>query len=154
MTVSPQQAEVTLRRALPGDAAAIAALHARCFERGWDQASIAIFIADPTCLTLIASAPDNGSCRGLLIARAVADEAELLTLAVDLIHRRQGVARALLGACIASLKLCGIKQLFLEVEIGNGAAEALYRDFGAKAVGSRPAYYEDGADATIFRLAL
>jgi [ribosomal protein S18]-alanine N-acetyltransferase len=154
MTVSPQQAAVTLRRALPGDAAAIAALHARCFPRGWDQASIATLVADPTCLTLIVSAPENGSCHGLLIARVAADEAELLTLAVDAAHRRQGLARALLGAAIASLKLCGAKQLFLEVETGNEAAEALYRGFGAKGVGHRPAYYEHGADAAIFSLAL
>jgi ribosomal-protein-alanine N-acetyltransferase len=154
MPVSPQQAAMSLRSAIPGDVAAITALHARCFARGWDQASIAVFIADPSCLTLIASAVGNGSCHGFLISRVAADEAELLTLAVDLVHRRQGLARALLGACIANLKLCGAKQLLLEVEAGNQAAEALYRGFGAKAVGRRPGYYEHGADAAIFSLAL
>jgi ribosomal-protein-alanine N-acetyltransferase len=89
-----------------------------------------------------------------LIARAASGEAEILTLAVDSARRRQGVARALLAATIARLRFAEISQLFLEVESGNEAAEGLYRSFGAKSVGRRPAYYEHGADAAIFSLAL
>ena len=63
-------------------------------------------------------------------------------------------ARALLAATIARLRFAEISQLFLEVESGNEAAEGLYRSFGAKSVGRRPAYYEHGADAAIFSLAL
>jgi ribosomal protein S18 acetylase RimI-like enzyme len=48
----------------------------------------------------------------------------------------------------------GAKQLFLEVEDSNVAALRLYRSFGAVAVGRRARYYEHGADAAIFSLAL
>jgi ribosomal protein S18 acetylase RimI-like enzyme len=44
--------------------------------------------------------------------------------------------------------------LFLEVEPGNAPALRLYESFGAVRVGERKAYYEHGADAAIFSLAL
>jgi ribosomal-protein-alanine N-acetyltransferase len=154
MQAMPDNGSIALRAATLDDACELAGLHARCFPRGWDQASIGKFIADPACVVFVASAGAANAVHGLLIARAASGEAEILTLAVDLSHRREGVARALLAATIARLELAGIEQLFLEVECGNEAAESLYRSFGAKSVGRRPAYYEHGADASVFSLAL
>jgi len=154
MQTMPDSDSITLRAAALDDAGELAGLHGRCFPRGWDAASIGIFIADLACVVLVATAGEAGACQGFLVARASSDEAEILTLAVDPSHRREGIARALLAATITKLKLAGIAQLFLEVECGNAAAEGLYRGFGAKSVGRRPAYYEHGADASIFSLAL
>jgi ribosomal-protein-alanine N-acetyltransferase len=154
MPTTPDNSSVVLRAATLGDAREIAKLHASCFPRGWDEASIGTFVADRSCAVFVVSTDETNGCQGFLIARAASGEAEILTLAVDPAHRRQGVARALLAATIARLKLAGITQLFLEVESGNEAAEGLYRGFGAKPVGRRPAYYEHGADAIIFSLAL
>jgi len=154
MQTTPDNNCVLLRAATLDDAREIAELHASCFPRGWDEASIGTFVADPSCVVFVASTDETNGCQGFLIARAASGEAEILTLAVDPLHRRQGLARALLIAAIARLRLAGVTQLFLEVERGNEAAEGLYRGFGAKAAGRRPAYYEHGADATIFSLAL
>jgi ribosomal protein S18 acetylase RimI-like enzyme len=55
---------------------------------------------------------------------------------------------------MAILGESGAKQLFLEVEDGNLAAVELYRSLGATVVGQRARYYEHGADAAIFSLAL
>jgi ribosomal protein S18 acetylase RimI-like enzyme len=44
--------------------------------------------------------------------------------------------------------------LFLEVDQGNSAARGLYQSLGAVVVGRRLRYYEHGADADIFSLAL
>jgi len=154
MQIIPVDDSVALRVATLEDASELAQLHAHCFPRGWDLSSIGTFIADPSCAVFVASAGEANACHGFLIARTAATEAEILTLAVGPLHRRQGIARALLMAVIARLRLAGVTQLFLEVESGNEAAEALYRGFGAKSVGSRPAYYEHGADACIFSLAL
>jgi ribosomal-protein-alanine N-acetyltransferase len=55
---------------------------------------------------------------------------------------------------VATLREAGAKTLFLEVADGNEAALGLYRSFGAVAVGRRRGYYEHGADAAIFSLAL
>jgi ribosomal-protein-alanine N-acetyltransferase len=130
----------------------MAAIHASCFARPWDEAAMAQFISGPDSLCLIAST--GGVAAGFLIARKAADEAELLTFGVGPACRRRGLGRALLQAAMALLRASGTKRLFLEVEEGNEAALQLYRSFGAKAVGHRPAYYEHGADAAIFSLAL
>lgn len=148
--------DILVDRATPTDAGLMAAIHARCFAKAWDEAAMAQFIAGPETLCLIVSVVDSSASvsAGLLIARKAADEAELLTLGVAPACRRMGLGRALLDAAIAALRASGAKQLFLEVEEGNGAAVALYRSLGAVAIGSRPGYYEHGADAAMFSLAL
>jgi ribosomal-protein-alanine N-acetyltransferase len=144
-----------VHRATPADAAIMAAIHATCFTRPWDEAAMAQFISSPGVLCLIGSAAEIVAMpAGLLIARRAADEAELLTLAVTPPCRGAGLGRALLERAICDLRASGATQLFLEVDEGNEAALALYRAFGARPVGRRPGYYESGANAVIFSLAL
>jgi len=143
-----------LRLAAPGDAAALAAIHAACFARGWDQDSMAQFISGPGCLVLVASRAQSGPVEGFLIARKAEDEAEILTLAVHPTCRRAGLARALIEMAMTRLSAAGAQKLFLEVDEANAPARALYRSFGAEEVGRRRRYYEHGADAVIFSLAL
>jgi [ribosomal protein S18]-alanine N-acetyltransferase len=152
--VSAQTAIVDLRIAAPGDAAVLAAIHAACFARGWDRESMAQFISGPGCLALLASRAQSGPVEGFLIARKAQDEAEILTLAVHPDCRRAGLARALVETAIARLRAAGAARLFLEVDEANAPARALYRSFGAEEVGRRGRYYEHGADAVIFSLAL
>lgn len=143
-----------LRLAAPGDAAVLAAIHAACFARGWDQDSMAQFISGPGCLVLVASRAQSGPVDGFLIARKAGDEAEILTLAVHPACRRAGLARALVEMAMTRLSAAGAQKLFLEVDEANAPARALYRRFGAEEVGHRRRYYEHGADAVIFSLAL
>jgi len=147
---------VSIDRAAPGDAGLMAAIHASCFARPWDETAMAQFIAGPGMLCLVASASEESGTGpvGLLIARNAAGEAELLTLGVAPACRRRGIGRALLKAAAAALRASGAKQLFLEVEHGNDAGLALYRSFGAVEIGQRKGYYRHGADAAIFSLAL
>jgi [ribosomal protein S18]-alanine N-acetyltransferase len=148
--------EVVVHRATPPEARVMAVLHATSFAKPWDAAAMAQFVAAPDVVCLIATAVDSsgGFPSGILIARRAADEAELLTLAVAPHFRGVGLGKALLKEGIAMLRAAGAKQLFLEVADGNIAALALYRSFGAKPVGRRSRYYESGADAAIFSLAL
>ena len=148
--------EIVIDRATPLDAGLLVALHKSCFPRPWDEAAMATFIASPDTLCLLGSVNHHTerAPAGFLIARKAADGAELLTLAVVPERRRAGVGRALLTAAMAMLGESGAKQLFLEVEEGNDAAVELYRSLGATAIGRRARYYEHGADAAIFSLAL
>ena len=154
MTGSTQTLPAMVRTALPSDGPSLAAIHARCFGRAWDEAAMAQFLGVPSCLVLIASSHEDAPAQGFLIARAASDEAEVLTLCVLPAYRRQGLARALLVSLVQKLRRSGTQRLFLEVEESNDAALGLYRSLGAEAVGRRPGYYEHGADATIFSLAL
>lgn len=145
---------IEIRAAYAADASAMAAIHAACFAKDWDAAEIGQFLGVPGCLALVASTSPAQAPQGFLIARSAGDEAELLTLAVDPACRRLGLASALLAAATGALRSAGSKWLFLEVDQGNSAARDLYQSLGAVAVGRRPRYYEHGADADIFSLAL
>lgn len=148
--------DISIRQANAFEAVLMASIHAGCFARPWDEAAMAQLAGSPDTLCLIASA--GGDCGGmpggLLIARKAADEAELLTLCVLPACRRIGLARALLREATTALRSGGAVRLFLEVEDGNQAARRLYYSFGAVPVGTRAGYYEHGADAAIFSLAL
>jgi ribosomal-protein-alanine N-acetyltransferase len=152
--MSVASSTIAIRPALARDLEAMATIHAACFARAWSANEIGQFVAAPGCLSLIASTALEQPMHGFLIVRCAGDEAEILTLAVDPSHRRRGLARALLAAAIASLRQAGAKRLFLEVEAENESARGLYQSLGAVAVGRRPRYYEHGADADIFSLAL
>lgn len=88
------------------------------------------------------------SDNAMIIYRAAADEAEILTLAVHPIARRSGLASALIGLMEKDLREKGIKNIFLEVSVKNAPAIGLYAAAGFNETGRRPGYY-DGVDAII-----
>jgi [ribosomal protein S18]-alanine N-acetyltransferase len=135
------------------DPEGLAALHARAFVTPppWTAAAFAATLADPAVFTLLAPG-------ALLVGRAAAGEAELLTLATDPALRRQGLARALLARFDAEARARGAETAFLEVAEDNAPARALYAACGWDAAGRRPGYYArpggDRVAALILRRAL
>jgi len=87
----------------------------------------------------------------------VADEAELLTLAVAPELWRGGIGAGLLAACEAGARAEGAARVFLEVAAGNIAARSLYDRAGFRQCGLRPGYYQrlDGSrdDAVVMEKA-
>jgi len=88
---------------------------------------------------------------GMILARAIADEAEVLTLAVDPAAQRRGIGRALLHQSLITTQQRGAQALFLEVAADNAPAQALYTALGFAVVGRRPGYYPGGGDALLLR---
>ena len=81
-----------------------------------------------------------GTGRCFVLARLVADEAEILTLATHPDHRRRGLARQALHDL--EQRLTGqARIIFLEVDSQNAAARALYASCGFAQTGQRRAYY-------------
>lgn len=123
----------------------LAALHRRCFTtpRPWDAAAFATFLADPLVFLLV-----EGDA-GFLLGRAVAGEAELLTLAVAPEARRLGLGRKLLTRFLYQSRLRAAETAFLEVAADNDAAIALYRQGGFAPVGRRLNYYRSGPESAV-----
>jgi ribosomal-protein-alanine N-acetyltransferase len=128
----------------------MAAIHAACFTGAdaWTPQSFATLLATSGTAGLI---DDRG---GFILVRRAADQANIVTLAVIPDLRRQGLAAGLLAAALATLRAEAVAEVFLEVAHTNTAAAALYRKFGFVNAGQRKAYYTDGADAFLMRLAL
>ena len=114
----------------------LADLHARCFTtpRPWSTAEFADFLGSRPCFLLTEPA-------GFLLGRVIADEAELLTVAVDPAARRQGMGARLLAGFAATARARGATTGFLEVAAGNLPAQALYRQAGWVEAGRRKRYY-------------
>ncbi|WP_149589204.1 ribosomal protein S18-alanine N-acetyltransferase [Tabrizicola flagellatus] len=115
----------------------LAALHARSFRTPppWTAADFAGLLADPLCFLLV-----EGDA-GFLLGRAVADEAELLTLAVAPEARRLGLGRRLVARFLYQARLRGAGRALLEVAADNAAAIALYESSGFHPAGTRKGYY-------------
>lgn len=145
-----------LRPALASEADALALIHAEAFAppECWGAAAIALMVEAEGgfgVLALSGMPPFGEEPLGFALGRAIAGEAEVLTLAVRPGARRAGVGRALLAALREAAHRRGARALFLEVAEGNTAALALYHAAGAEPVGRRRAYYADGSDALVLR---
>lgn len=134
----------------PTFAAALAGIHEAAFppQAAWDAVAFASHLALPGVFGLLH--PDGG----LILGRVAADEAEILTLAVVPSARRRGIGRALLMDSMDLAATRGAVSMFLEVAEINLPARALYAGAGFRQVGSRRAYYPDGADALVLRAPL
>lgn len=121
------------------DPAGLAALHAEAFAAPWSARAFADLLGQAGVFAL-------AEADGFILIRVVADEAEILTLAVRPAARRQGVGARLLGRAAVEAARRGAVQLFLEVAEDNVAARALYAAAGFGEVGRRRGYYAAAGD--------
>lgn len=130
-------------------AARLAAVHAEAFDAPWDAAAFGSLLGQAG--VHLVEAPD-----GFILMRTVADEAEILTLAVRPGARRRGVGAELVARGAAEAAARGAARLFLEVADDNAAARALYARAGFGEAGRRPLYYAraDGSRRDALLLAL
>lgn len=86
-------------------------------------------------------AEEEGIVCGLVAFRMMADEAEILNLAVDSTRRRRGIGSRLMKDALAACKAAGVRKIFLEVRDSNRDAQKFYLQMGFTAVGRRREYY-------------
>lgn len=112
----------------------LAGLHAAAFSAPWDAAALQALLEQTGVFVI--EEPD-----GFILLRKVADEAEILTLAVRPGARRLGLGARLVreGGKVAAAR--GAARLLLEVADDNAAALGLYARTGFAEVGRRPRYY-------------
>jgi ribosomal-protein-alanine N-acetyltransferase len=90
-----------------------------------------------------------GRISGFVIGRRVADEAEILNLAVRRENRRRGEGHALLSAVLEQLHRRGVNKVFLEVRESNEAGIAFYEKMGFAETGRRRGYYREPEEAAV-----
>lgn len=127
----------------------LATLHGLCFStpRPWSAAEFTDLLNSPGAFVV-------GDAHGFALGRVIADEAELLTLAVHPKARRKGVGRQLVTAFEGQARTQGAHEAFLEVAADNDPARALYKTQGYVSAGLRKRYYQSPRGAAVDALVL
>ena len=125
------------------DAPRLAQLHGASFHRGWGEGEFEGMIAERN--TLVHRLRLGRKTVGFAVSRMGADEAEILSIAIDEAWRGRGLSRDLLITHLGHLAGRGVRRIFLEVEENNAPARRLYKRAGFAVVGRRERYYR-GAD--------
>jgi len=79
------------------------------------------------------------------------NEGHIISLAVDKKYRKKGVGKKLVDHAITLFERCNVKEIKLEVRIGNRGARKFYRKIGFEEKEIIKDYYEDGEDAVIMK---
>ncbi len=142
----PRKTEFEILPMQTDDCSRVAALHGERFSRPWGDGEFHSLLMQPYVFGFVARQM-NGLFKlplaGFVLTRAVADEGEILTVAVHTKAARAGLGWRLMLAAMREVHARGGESLFLEVDDTNQAALGLYRKLGFAKVGERPAYYTD-----------
>ena len=155
---SPGTAAIAIRDCSSADMDAVMAIMGTAFEPTYGEAwtrSQCAGILPMAGVSLRLADRGGGTVAGFALLRAIADEAELLLIAVDPTAQNSGIGAALVSDFIALATAQGARRLHLEVRDGN-AAMVLYERAGFTLVGRRRDYYRglDGHKRDALTLAL
>ena len=140
--------ELGVRLAAAADVAAVDALaKSRPFTAKWSAKSLAEELTRPDSLFVVA---DDGMVKGYALARLPDAEARLMDFATA--QDGKGIGRALWRELVRGARARGAARLTLEVSQVNARALDFYAKAGAKVVGRRPKFYNDGSDAVLLDL--
>ncbi len=115
----------------------------------WSRGTLLEFAASAGSTAWVAE--HDGRVVGFLIGRMMADEFEILNMAVSTAQRRNGVGSKLLGFALEFSRTAGSARAYLEVRASNSGAISLYVRHGFTECGRRVRYYRDpDDDALIF----
>jgi ribosomal-protein-alanine N-acetyltransferase len=137
------------------DLDAITEIERLCFPAPWARQLVGESLARPWARLLVLRKQDSGRVVGFCNYWLVADELQILNVAVHPHERRSGHAARLLRHILDEGKRGKARVASLEVRVGNHAAVELYHKHGFREVGLRPKYYADnGEDALLMDLEL
>lgn len=143
----PRPPSSVVEEAIAEDLPALSRIHDKSFAHGWSEDDLHRLMQDTGALMLVARTPGkhrDATLQGFVLVRNVADEAEVLTLAVDPSCRGRGLGKALMQQALFQLYGQRCTCLFLEVDASNHAAVSLYKGLGFRKVGERKSYYRSG----------
>ncbi len=135
-----------IRPFIDSDLAAIHAIQARCPQAAqWREEDYLRLARDAAGLILVAEIPgaNHEEISGFAAFHRLGEEAELHNLAVDPVHQRKGIARALLAEGFRRMREFEVLSVFLEVRASNQPAAALYASLGFRVIHIRRNYYQN-----------
>jgi ribosomal-protein-alanine N-acetyltransferase len=145
---SREHAAITVRAFVPSDAAAVSLILKESPQAAdWTEASIRDSAGWRGSVALVREREDKVT--GFLVGRQVADQAEILNLAVSPARRRKGEGAALLKAALDEFRTRQVSYVFLEVRESNQAGIAFYAKHGFSKRDIRPNYYRDPDEAAV-----
>ena len=118
----------------------MSAIERVCFTVPWSRESIEQTVKSDAAYCVSVLCGDDVVGYGFSVT--VADESEILNLAVSPEHRRRGIGRLILDEMLKGAASSGAKTAYLEVRESNKAASALYESEGFTVVGRRKNYYK------------
>jgi Acetyltransferases len=110
------------------------------FGEAWTRSQCAGILPMHGVSLILARDSNDRQAVGFTLVRTVADESELLLIAVLPHRHREGIASRLLHDFMERGQSEGVRRLHLEVRDGNPAVD-MYRRAGFRAVGRRRNYY-------------
>jgi len=144
-------AEVSLRKAEPGDIDALVALEHRVFATDrLSRRSLQRFLKSPTAEVTVAQQGKDLAGTAIVLFRPRSGVARLYSIAVAPHMGGRGLGTRLLQAAEAAALARDCQTLRLEVHQGNHTAIARYRKSGYREFARHRHYYEDGGDALRF----
>ncbi|RMF68204.1 MAG: GNAT family N-acetyltransferase [Alphaproteobacteria bacterium] len=160
MASSPLPAGWRCRPVSAGDAASVAALERMAMPAGKVTGSTAIWqrLLRLSCTQGLLIEDGAGNCRAYCIWQVVAEQVELLSIAVHPAFSRKGLGSFLLDEMAAICRAQGAGIIFLEVAENNTPARQFYEKKAFVVIGRRPRYYrlsnESFKDAILMSLSL
>ncbi len=122
----------------PTDISGVLEIEKLCFSDPWSYEMIENGLKSSldTWLVLWEEGP-----AGYCVFRAVADECELLRIAVRPEYRGRGLSKKLMDQMVFYSRQNDVKSIFLEVRESNERAKNLYKSYGFTEEGVRKHYY-------------
>jgi len=154
-----------IRRLIKADCDVIADLEASLFVTALDQPRLHALLKNPVFYGLVTVAPKDDTpnfanaalaekhrtrshLTGYILATIIADEAEIISIAVDPDHQGRGIAGDLLLQFMTHCRTFDVAVITLEVAADNLPALRLYRQHGFAEFGLRKGYYRHGNQKT------
>jgi ribosomal-protein-alanine N-acetyltransferase len=137
-------ATITIMPMTVSDIPAILEIERNSHIQPWHDGSFREELNRPHSHNYVACSPDAAHLRqilGYVCFWLIADEVQILNLAVHMAHRRRGIGKSLLLHALRVGCEHNARVAVLEMRRSNSAAHSLYQGLGFRPVGERKDYY-------------
>lgn len=128
-----------VREMTPEDVLSVLEIEMQCFSDPWSYEMIKKGLESRLDTWLVLR--EEGTAAGYCVFRTIADECELLRIAVLPQLRGRGLSKKLMDQMVFYSRQKEIKSIFLEVRESNERARNLYKSYGFVEEGIRKHYY-------------